>query len=553
VVLVLHRVALLAAVPVLAAACSAGIPADRGSAVHEVVTLPVHRTLALPPYPRDLVATQDAPCARVPLPAGWVARENALPGTRDWRPTPRGSAQLYVEDPSLACGDRLTVRVGGTGTHDVRVRVLRVGWYGGAGAREVWRSTPLAVPRTGEPPVRDHVVPDAAWADTVRTQVTPAWTPGLYLAETVVGRRATGAAGFVVRNDATPSPLVAVQSNLTWAAYSEAGGASLYRGPVPHGATHAQQVAARAYRVSLLRPTAGAGLEKLLEDDVPLAHLTDRLGLPVDHVLDTDLELRPSVLRGYAGVVLPGHAEYWTRRAYDALQAVEAAGTNVADLGANSLYWQARVAHDRSGRPLDVTVYRTAALDPVAATAPALTTVRWQDRALARPSSAVVGEAYAAAFVRGGLVLHQPPAWLVAGSPARDGTVLPDAVLNEADGARATDAFAPVTVQAVAVGVLRGTPDVVVSTSYASLPSGAAAFDAGSTTWLCAVEDSCREGAVPGPTSRVLLRLLANVLHAFGHPRWGATHPARADVPASAASLLRWLPMEAVGWHGRGD
>lgn len=540
----------------LTAACSTGphlvVSARLPQAVHRIAVLS-RGAERRPPYPLDVVAPHDAACARIPLARGWVARENALRGTPRWRPASHGGVQLYVDDPSLACGDRLTVRLGGTGARAARVRVVRLGWYGGAGAREVWRSAPVDVPASPEPGPRDHVVPDAAWPTTVSTDVGPTWVPGLYLAETLSRGSVAGAAAFVVRNDAVPSPLAVVDSNLTWAAYSQAGGASLYRGPTRRGATHAATVGARAWSVSLLRPTTGSGLKQLLAYDVPLAQLTDRLGLAADHVLDTDLELRPSVLRGHAGVVLPGHAEYWTRRGYDALQSLEDAGVNVADLGANALYWQARVSHDVSGRPLATSVFRDLTRDPVAARTPDLATVRWQDRPLSRPPSAVVGEAYAAAFARGGLVLRHPPAWLVAGSGGGDGLVLPGVVLNEADGARAQDPAAPAEVQVVAEGVLLGTQPVVVSTSYATLPSGAAVFDAGSTTWLCALTDVCPEGHVSPAASQVLLGITANVLRGFGTLRWGASHPAHRSVPTSPAQLLPDLPAAAIGRHGAGS
>lgn len=543
-----------AAACLLLSACSTGTPLVLARHVPQAV----HRVLAqraaargIPPYPSDVVSRHDRPCARTPLRAGWVARENALPGTSAWQVTQGGPVQLYVEQPSLACGDVLDLRLGGHAARDVRVQVLRVGWYGGSGARTVWTSPPVDVRASPEPRVVRHTVPAAAFRTTVTATVPRTWVPGLYLAEAVVAGRPSALAGFVVRNDARPSSLVEVDSNLTWAAYGMAGGASLYRGPVPRGATHAQAVAARAYTVSLLRPTLATGLSQLTAYDLPLARLVDRLGLPVDHVLDTDLELRPSVLRGHVGVLIPGHAEYWTTRGVDALQAAEQHGINVADLGANALYWHARVVRDVAGVPVAMTVYRSTALDPL--TGPQQATVRWQDPPLSRPSAALVGEAYAASFATGGLVLHRPPGWLVAGAHLPDGTPLPQAVLNEADGAWAGDTAAPPDVQVVAEGVLRGRSDVVVSTSYASLPSGAALFDAGTTTWLCSLDDSCPEGPVPASTSHALLVMTTNVLHAFAQPRWGHAHPARHDVPGSAAALLPHLPAVAVGRHGRED
>jgi len=388
--------------------------------------------------------------------------------------------------------------------------------------------------------------------------------PGLYLVEAEVAGHPVSAAGLVVRDDGPRARLVVVQSNLTWAAYSTAGQANLYRGPahvsranrgtfVPR--QRAAAVAARAYGVSLRRPTQGPGLTGLLAYDVPLAELADRFGLAVDHLMDTDVEVHPSLLTGHAGIVIPGHSEYWTTRMYDALTAERNLGVNIANVGANAIYWHARVATDALGDPRAMTVYRSYALDSRGRHDPALATVRWSDEPLSRPSSAVLGETYVAALAQGALVVHKPPAWLVAGTGARDGTVLPDALLNEADGALSSDRAAPANLQVVAEGVLRGGGVKVASSSYYSDRSGAGVFSAGSTTWLCGALGQCLTGrrpvAVPRRTATVLLGVLRNLLRAFAHPRWGATHPSYRDVPRSGAFLLATLPADAVGTYGR--
>jgi hypothetical protein len=78
-------------------------------------------------------------------------------------------------------------------------------------------------------------------------------------------------------------------------------------------------------------------------------------------------------------------------------------------------------------------------------------------------------------------------------------------------------------------------------------------FDAGTTTWLCAIQNSCVEGHVDPRVSKMLLGMTANLLQDFSRPRWGAAHPSHRDVPASAAALRPLLPREAVGHYGAKD
>lgn len=506
-------------------------------------------------FPADLVPRHDARCALVPQKPGWVARENTLRGITNWVPQTSASGdpvRMYVDDPSLACGNLLSLRLGAGGGKNVQVRVLRIGWYGGAGAREVWKSPAINVAPAFEPRVelRAHYVPACNWLTHVTTTVAPSWTPGLYLAEAMQGGKPVSAAAFVVRNDATPSPLVAVESNLTWAAYDGAGGASLYQGPSTPHSTHKMRFATRAYVVSMLRPTIGTGLVHVLAADVPLTQVAEQYGFAMDHVMDTDLAVRPSVLLGHAGIVLPGHSEYWTKRAYDAVRVERGRGVNLLVLGGNAMYWQARLLSDSSGRPLVLSVYRAASIDPETEIDPALTTVQWASDELRQPESALLGEAFAGAGAMGGMVVHNPPAWLVSRTSVRSGLVLPYAVMNEADGAKSADTSAPANVQVVLEGVLRGKPNVVVSSSYYSDPSGAAVFDAGVTRWPCIATNTCPERVVPEVTSLAVRELTIRLLWAFSHPRWGASHPSYRDVPVSAAALRTLLPVEAVGSYG---
>ncbi len=221
--------------------------------------------------------------------------------------------------------------------------------------------------------------------------VDASWTPGQYLVESWDADGLAGITSLVVRDDADRGGLVVVHSNLTWAAYSQYGASSLYKGKDGASDTRAQQT-------SLQRPVTGAGAGRLVVGDVPLSQFLEEHGIPARHILDTDLDAWPSIATSATALVLPGHSEYWTRRMYDAALAARNAGVNIADLGANEVYWQARLQRDPQGVPLTMTVDRTLAQDPLAATHPDEATVRWsspplEPRPLGAHRRAVLGGA----------------------------------------------------------------------------------------------------------------------------------------------------------------
>src|SRR5690242_1780885 len=88
-----------------------------------------------------------------------VAEETAHPGTTAWRlPGPAadvgglgyGSVTGYVAQQALRPGQTERIYVSAPGARRVRVRVYRMGWYGGAGGREVLASD--LVPIVAQPP-----------------------------------------------------------------------------------------------------------------------------------------------------------------------------------------------------------------------------------------------------------------------------------------------------------------------------------------------------------------------------------------------------------------
>ena len=110
---------------------------------------------------------------------------------------------------------------------------------------------------------------------------------------------------------------------------------------------------------------------------VQIVARAELLDLPLSYLTDIDLERHPAALNGAAAYVDLGHAEYWSRGMRSRVEQARADGTNLAFFGANTMYWLVRLQdHGRV-----VVGYRdAAALDPVGARHPRLSTARWRDQ-----------------------------------------------------------------------------------------------------------------------------------------------------------------------------
>ena len=121
-----------------------------------------------------------------------VAAENRLAGTTAATPVhARGVApglQAFADRVSVRPGESVGLYVDARGP--VTVQALRTGWYGGAGAREVWHGAATASPQP-KGVVDDAPIPDAGGLRGTRTAVAPwrltttvdttGWPEGAYL------------------------------------------------------------------------------------------------------------------------------------------------------------------------------------------------------------------------------------------------------------------------------------------------------------------------------------------------------------------------------------
>jgi hypothetical protein len=503
------------AVVVLAGLATAGRALPGGSA---------RRTAAARPPPI-------APAARpAPVPrAGWVARENQRPGSTSWRITrlgAPGAIEGWADHVSAGRGQRVRLYVSTTAPR-FQVQAYRMGWYGGLGARLVWRSAELPG-RRQPPPVRTPGTNMVAcrWRPSLTITAGPAWPPGDYLLKLVSGagqryvpltvRDDTGHAALVVQNDVT-----------TWQAYNRWGGYDLYQGPYGSPAT-------RSRVVSFDRPydLAGEGAGDFLGNEYPLVRLVEALGLDVTYWTDVDLHEHPERLLAHRALVSLGHDEYWSTRMRRGAERARGHGVNLAFLGANAVFRHIRLQPSPTGPDREQVNYKpwSAPDDPAWRTDRAEVTTDWREPPLSDPESRLLGGLYECNPVDAAGVVVDPTSWLLAGSGVRAGTALPGLVGPEYDRVQARQPRPP-GVELLLHSPVRchGRASFADVTWYTA-PSGAGVFDSGTSSWVCQLQAACAPGRRSPLTAKVVQAVTVRLLRAFAAGPAGRLHPSRSNL-----------------------
>ena len=199
--------------------------------------------------------------------AATVTAENARPGLAGALiPRSRGAAPglaAYADRVSVRPGQSIGLYVSADTPQTVSVRALRVGYYGGTGFRQVWSGT-LAAHRQPGPATLTAPLVDAGGATGTQARYAPwalsllvpttGWPEGQYVLR-LDGTSASRYVPLTVRSASAVGRVLVVWAPMTWVAYNDWGGRSLY-------GDEAKTFALRSTAVSFDRPYAdgfGAG------------------------------------------------------------------------------------------------------------------------------------------------------------------------------------------------------------------------------------------------------------------------------------------------------
>jgi hypothetical protein len=454
-----------------------------------------------------------------------VATPDQQFGSDDWRmtrPGEDGAIEAYTTAVSGPPGEPVGLKVS-TDDATYRVFAYRLGAYDGGTGHLVWRSGQLAGERqagaTFAPRETRTVV--APWHTSTTIQ-TDGWEPGFYIL------RLQGRSGreyqvpYVVSSPSASGTIALVAPVTTWQSYNSWGGYSLYAGPDGDR---------RSWAVSFDRPYHGVGgFNDFRTAVVPIVVRAEASGEPLSYFTNVDLDADEHQLAGALGYVSMGHDEYWTPAMRRTVESARDAGTNLAFLGANTMYWRIRLdARDTGPRRLQTGYRHDAALDPLRDVRPAEATSLYRDEPHARPENSLTGMLYECYPVDADYVVAAPKWWGFEGTGVRQGTVVAGLVGGESDRVY-PNAATPRPLQVLSHTTYSCRGDLTSTQSiYYTTRSGAGVFNAATLRWGCAIADLCDRRL--GPRTRDFVRQVTdNLLHGFAAGPVGLRHPARDNV-----------------------
>lgn len=456
----------------------------------------------------------------------WTALENAKAGTPGWtvqHPSTDRQVEGYASTVSARQGDTVTLFVTSTAP-TWTATAYRMGWYGGVLARQVWQSRPQ--PGVEQPPpARDPAtnMVETRWAPSLRVPITARWPPGDYLLKLVSSTGWDSYVPLTVRDDASHSPILIINSVTTWQAYNLWGGYDLYSGRAPAGGQAAPD---RSKIVSFDRPyRLGDGAGDFLGNEEKFVKLVERDGLDVSYTTDIDVHEHPGRLLDHRVVVSLGHDEYYSTAMRDALAAARDHGVNLVFLGANAVFRHIRLQPSPLGADRREVNYRVATLDPDFGRDNAEVTVSWRDPPVSRPESRLLGEMYQCNPVLADFVVTDPTAWIYAGTALTAGQRLKGLVGSEYDHYTPGEGPA-VELLAQSPVVCRGEASTADATYYVA-PSGAGVIDVGTNLWIPKILDDPAIGAT-------VARITETILHEASIGPLGRTHPQTTTIPSTA-------------------
>jgi hypothetical protein len=326
-------------------------------------------------------------------PGNQIEAENCLPGNpeTDWLFAGSGdpTIQGFATDISFNVGQRVNFKVNTDATSYI-LEIYRMGYYGGMGARKLTVISPsVSLPQAQPACLFDNataLIDCGNWSPSASWQIPANATPGVYFAHLI--RQDTGGDShifFIVRNDTSHSDIVYQTSDLTWQAYNNYGGHSLY------GSTEFD-IYNRAFKVSYNRPfntRAAASNSFIFNAEYPMIRWLEANGYDVTYISGIDTSRYGNLLLNHKVFMSSGHDEYWDTIQRTNVQAARDAGVNLAFSSGNVMFWKTRWESSVDGTN---TPYRTlvcyketyaTATDPLD---PPMWTGTWQDPSKSPPA-----------------------------------------------------------------------------------------------------------------------------------------------------------------------
>ena len=293
-------------------------------------------------------------CSTVLVAQNRIVTENQNPGTPQsaWDPVADGgNIEGFAEEFTVEPGNTVHFKVDINSTNPVpyTIKIYRIGWYQGNGARFI---ADLGNSLTGARQEEANYDPVTGMTDCNNWPTSASWVvpanavPGVYIGRMDCPSVSGSAILIFVVKDPSATlncDLLFKTSDATWQAYNPYGGNSLYVSatPVPG---HAQATKVSYQRVLHLRTGNSRDKSNFFNSEYPMIRWLERNGYDVSYTTDQDFSkdptpLTPANCRTFLSV---GHDEYWSLEARDKVEAARASGVNLAFFSGNEVYWKTR-------------------------------------------------------------------------------------------------------------------------------------------------------------------------------------------------------------------
>ena len=281
-----------------------------------------------------------------------IAEENSMLGAYNWK-IPRGDEsdtilQGYVRPQYAKPGYTVSFHASSE-LDDCQffLRIYRLGWYRGAGARQVHRSKIISVGNNGvwskskgwqQKEKCGDAVTGMDWPRVYQLYIPDDWLSGSYIAkfETLDGRSYihpfwVSTIGETTAKIAVLGAVITSQARNWW------GGVSATQ-VVGGGAFTSEELyyPVGSEVLSFERPYFNSRGGDALRWEYPLVRWLEKNQLDVAYHTDLELETNPELLSNYSHVITAGPMRYWTKKTESALQTYVDSGGNIVHLGSEA-------------------------------------------------------------------------------------------------------------------------------------------------------------------------------------------------------------------------
>jgi hypothetical protein len=464
--------------------------------------------------------------------AGWVAAENAKPGTAAWQITgapASGGIEGYANLVQAEVGQTATLYVS-TAAADFRVDAYRMGYYQGLGGRRVWQSAQVPGRVQAACPVTSGTnTVECDWHPSLEVKLTSAWVQGQYLLKLVGSGGQQCYIPLTVWDPASTAAYVLMSGVLTDEAFNAYGDYDLYQGATPC-APDVYPCSSRSRVVSFDRPDAnGNGAGSYLSLMYPLTRFAEEHSLDVTYWTDITLSTEGSLLTNHRVLISPGHDEEWSLEMRQAATAAASHGVNLIFFGASPVLRKVRLQSSPLGADREMVNYRDPQADPLYGIDNAEVTQNWWGQPPASlPDSQLVGADYVGYYDSGSfpLVVSEPSSWLFAGTGLGPGATIPAVLNGDFQAYDPALGGTPPGIEILAHSrvTISGHPDrdYADTTYYTMAGSKAAVFSSGTVGWIPSLQ-----GCAPGAScpARLMQMVTGNLLRVFGAGPVGLRYP----------------------------